>query len=48
MHCLVVPEVSVDASWPEAVKADFTSQLHKFMANLTETVHEVQSNARKN
>lgn len=42
MHGLYVPAVVDNASWPEAVKADFTAQLHKFMANLTETVFEVK------
>ena len=42
MHGLYVPAVLGNTSWPEAVKADFTAQLHKFMANLTETVFEVK------
>jgi len=42
MHGLYVPAVINNTSWPEAVKADFTAQLHKFMANLTETVFEVK------
>ncbi len=43
MHGLYVPVVVGNHSWPEAVKADFTAQLHKFMANLTETVFEVRA-----
>jgi dynein heavy chain len=43
MHGLYVPAVVGNTSWPEAVKADFTAQLHKFMANLTETVFEVKN-----
>ncbi|GMH41208.1 hypothetical protein BSKO_09118 [Bryopsis sp. KO-2023] len=29
-------------TWPEAVKKDFTGQLHKFMASLTEAVYEAK------
>lgn len=42
MHGVYVPVVVGANSWPEAVKSDFTAQLHKFMANLTETVYEVK------
>lgn len=42
MHGLYIPVVVGNNSWPEAVKADFTAQLHKFMANLTETVYEIK------
>ena len=42
MHGLYVPVVVGNQSWPETVKSDFTAQLHKFMANLTETVYEVK------
>ena len=42
MHCLYAPAVLGSTSWPEAVKADFTAQLHRFMATLTETVFEVK------
>eukprot|EP00798_Chlamydomonas_sp_ICE-L_P021926 gene21926-28972_t len=42
MHGLYVPLVVGNASWPETVKNDFTAQMHKFMANLTETVYEVK------
>lgn len=38
MQSLYVPVVLGNSSWPETVRADFTAQLHKFMANLTETV----------
>ncbi len=42
MHGLYVPVVVANNSWPETVKSDFTAQMHKFMANLTETVYEVK------
>ena len=42
MQGLYVPAVLGNSSWPEAVRADFTAQLHKFMANLTETVYEAK------
>lgn len=42
MHGLYVPVVVTNSTWPETVKSDFTAQLHKFMANLTETVYEVK------
>lgn len=42
MHGLYVPVVVTNTTWPETVKSDFTAQLHKFMANLTETVYEVK------
>lgn len=38
MSGLYVPVVLSNSSWPETVRADFTAQMHKFMANLTETV----------
>lgn len=42
MHGLYVPAVVSNTTWPETVRSDFTAQMHKFMATLTETVHEVQ------
>ena len=42
MHGLYVPVVVSNTTWPETVKSDFTAQMHKFMANLTETVYEVK------
>lgn len=42
MHGLYVPVVVANTTWPETVKSDFTAQMHKFMANLTETVYEVK------
>lgn len=42
MHGLYVPVVVANTSWPETVKSDFTAQMHKFMANLTETVYEIK------
>ena len=42
MQGLYVPAVLGNSSWPETVRADFTAQLHKFMATLTETVYEAR------
>lgn len=42
MSGLYVPVVLGNSSWPETVRSDFTAQLHKFMANLTETVYGVR------
>jgi dynein heavy chain, axonemal len=42
MHGLYMPMVLSNTTWPETVKTDFMGQIHKFMANLTETVHEVK------
>jgi dynein heavy chain len=35
MQGVYVPVFAEDASWPDSVKRDFVSQLHKFMAVLT-------------
>ena len=40
MSNLYVPQVSSDASLPAGVKRSLTDHLHKFMASLTETVHQ--------
>lgn len=37
-----VPQLLSSQSWPESVKKDFTGQLHKFMANLTESAYEAR------
>jgi len=42
MTGVYVPSMLNDPSFPDAVRKDLTSQLHKFMANLTETRHEVE------
>ncbi|KAK9823872.1 hypothetical protein WJX72_006072 [[Myrmecia] bisecta] len=42
MSSLFVPTVLSNTTWPETVKKDFTGQLHRFMADLTETVHELK------
>lgn len=31
-----------NTSWPDSVRKDFTAQVHKFMANLTESVHSLK------
>lgn len=38
-----VPQLLSSQEWPESVKKDFTSQLHKFMANLTENAYEAKN-----
>jgi len=38
-----VPQLLSSQEWPESVKKDFTSQLHKFMANLTESAYEAKN-----
>ncbi|XXQ31513.1 AAA+ ATPase domain-containing protein [Plasmodiophora brassicae] len=39
MTNLYVPTFLNNSSWPASVRKDFSGQLHKFMANLTETVN---------
>lgn len=36
---MYLPAFLANHSWPESVKKDFSGQLHKFMASLTETAH---------
>lgn len=33
---------AADQAWPQIVKKDFSAQVHKFMANLTEAVHQAK------
>ena len=42
MSGVFVPRVIANASWPESVRKDFTGQLHRFMASLTETAYQAQ------
>jgi dynein heavy chain len=42
MNGVYVPKILKNGVWPEAVKKDFTGQLHKFMASLTESSNEAQ------
>lgn len=44
MQGMYLPVLLGNNGWPEAVRADFTGQLHKFMATLTESVHQSQGN----
>jgi dynein heavy chain len=42
MSGVYVPQILKNEVWPETVKKDFTGQLHKFMASLTESSNEAQ------
>lgn len=42
MSSLYVPLFLGDRSWPENIKKEFSGQLHKFMASLTETTFEAK------
>ena len=44
MQGMYLPVLLGNNGWPEAVRADFTGQIHKFMATLTESVHQSQGN----
>ena len=37
MSTVYVPRCLQDSSWPDTIKKEFTGQLHRFMASLTET-----------
>lgn len=42
MGSVYVPQVANSNSWPDAVRKEFLAYTHRFMANLTEAVHEAQ------
>eukprot|EP00762_Andalucia_godoyi_P004499 ANDGO_05184.mRNA.1 Dynein-1-beta heavy chain len=42
MQGLYAPSFLKNESWPESFKKDFSGQLHKFMASLTETVYHLR------
>ena len=42
MHSVHVPVLMGNDSWPDSIKKDFASHLHRFMASLTETVHSLK------
>eukprot|EP00935_MAST-01C_sp_MAST-1C-sp1_P000961 g961.t1 len=42
MNGVYAPQILANEVWPEAVKKDFTGQLHRFMASLTETSNQAQ------
>ncbi|KAK3256380.1 hypothetical protein CYMTET_34484, partial [Cymbomonas tetramitiformis] len=44
MSGIYVPAVLNNKTWPDSVKKDFTGQLHKFMAYLTELTYQVKGN----
>lgn len=37
-----LPQVANSSSWPDAVRKEFLAYTHRFLANLTEAVHEAQ------
>lgn len=43
MNSLFIPSFVRDPSWPDNIKKEFLSQLHKFMAYLTEVSHKQQN-----
>lgn len=43
MNSIFIPTFVKDPSWPENIKKEFLSQLHKFMAYLTEISHKQQN-----
>lgn len=42
MNSIYLPAFLSNDTWPESVKKEFSAQLHKFMASLTETAHQVK------
>lgn len=42
MQSVYLPTFLANDSWPDSVRKEFSGQLHKFMASLTETTHQVQ------
>lgn len=42
MGSVYLPQVANSGSWPDAVRKEFLAYTHRFMANLTEAVHESQ------
>ena len=41
MNAVYVPAVSSNTSWPDSFRKEFSGQVHKFMATLTETAYEM-------
>jgi dynein heavy chain len=42
MNGVFLPTFLANQSWPESTRREFTGQLHKFMASLTESVHQLR------
>ena len=42
MNGLYLPSFLANETWPESVKKEFSGQLHKFMASLTETANQAK------
>lgn len=40
MNSTFVPSIVHESSWPENVRKQFLSQLHKFMTSITETCYQ--------
>ena len=40
MKGFFLPTLLQQTSWPDSLKKEFTSQVHKFMANLNDTIHQ--------
>ena len=41
MNAVFVPSIANNTSWPDSLKKEFSGQVHKFMATLTETAYEM-------
>ena len=44
MNAVYMPAISSNTSWPDSFRKEFSSQVHKFMATLTENVYEMNGN----
>ena len=42
MDSVFVPNFLQNQTWPESIRKEFSGQLHKFMASLTETAHQMR------
>lgn len=42
MNAVYLPSFLTNTTWPETVKREFSGQLHKFMASLTETTNQAK------
>ena len=42
MSSIYLPTFLASSSWPDSVKKDFTTALHRFMASLTEATHQAK------
>ncbi|EKX36467.1 hypothetical protein GUITHDRAFT_97557 [Guillardia theta CCMP2712] len=44
MSRIYVPAVSSNSTWPDSFRKEFSGQIHKFMAILTESSHQIHGN----